>query len=308
MQVDRWLRTNSFHHSRFPFGERTQTVTVCLPALDEAATIGEIVAVLDRQRRSGTVDEVVVVDGGSTDGTPEIAEACGARVLVAAELLPTFGPVLGKGDGMWRALSAIDTDIVCFLDADSGGFGPHFSSGLVGPLLRRPELVFTKAQFRRPLATADGVQATGGGRVTELTARPALRLFFPLLAGFRQPLAGEIAARRSVLNRLPFATGYAVETAMLIDVVAAHGLRATAQVDLDVRHNDHQELENLAPMADAVLAVIADRLHLDGRLLQDVWAAGPEALDAAPGDRSARPPVVRPPLDSLAAAAAYGGP
>jgi glucosyl-3-phosphoglycerate synthase len=172
---------------------------------------------------------------------------------------------------MWRSLSVVDGDIVCFVDGDSGHFGEHFVAGTVGPLLSVTGVEYVKAFFRRPFRNG---LPEDGGRVTELTARPLLRRFWPELAGMRQPLAGEMAARRALLWRLPFSTGYAVETALLLDVHREVGLRGLAQVDLDVRQNDHKPLPELAPMADEVLAAVTVRLERSG-LLAAGGAAAP---------------------------------
>jgi glucosyl-3-phosphoglycerate synthase len=231
---------------------------VCVPARDEARTIGPIVESLVRLRELGAVDEVVVVDA-SRDATGEIAARLGADVYAQAELMPSYGDVLGKGDAMWRALSVLRGDVVCFVDADTERFGPHFACGLVGPLVTEPSVQFVKGFYRRPFRLGDEVAPEGGGRVTELTARPALELFYPQLAGILQPLAGEIAARRELLERLPFATGYAVEIAMLIDAYELAGIDAIAQVDLDERQNRHQSLSELGPMALEVMRAVLSR-------------------------------------------------
>jgi glucosyl-3-phosphoglycerate synthase len=199
--------------------------------------------------------------------------------------------VLGKGDAMWRSLRVLLGDVVCFLDADSEEFGRHFACGLIGPLLcgsrgATKETQFVKGFYRRPFRIGDTTLADGGGRVTELTARPLLKRFYPDLAAIRQPLAGEIAARRDLLEQLPFVTGYGVDIALLIDAYEHAGLCALAQVDLDVRQNAHKSLADLGPMADDVLQAVSARLERDGRL---------EAL----ADR----PVERPPLSDLRAAA-----
>ncbi len=225
---------------------------MCVPARDEARTIGPIVETLVALRSKGVLDQVVVVDA-SSDGTGDIAERLGAEVHPQAALMPEFGAVMGKGDAMWRALSVLTGDVVCFVDADTERFGPQFACGLVGPLVVDPSVQFVKGFYRRPFRLGDEVAPEGGGRVTELTARPLLQLFYPDLADVRQPLAGEIAARRELLEQLPFATGYAVEIAMLIDASTVAGIDAIAQVDLDVRQNRHQPLSELGPMAAAVL-------------------------------------------------------
>ena len=300
-----WHATNTFHHRSFTSkrlaAERTASVSVCLPARNEAPTIGPIVETLLALKRAGVVDQVVVVDD-STDGTAEIARARGAEVHAQARLWPELGPVLGKGDAMWRSLSVLSGEIVCFLDADSGQFGPHFVCGLLGPLVCRREISFVKGFYRRPFRVGDVTLPDGGGRVTELTARPLLNLFYPELAAVRQPLAGEVAARRELLERLPFATGYGVDIALLLDAHDAVGLAGLAQVDLDVRQNDHQSLRELGPMAYAVLQAVTARLQRDGRL------RGPlPASFLAPGEHEpvvlASQLVERPPLAVLLAAA-----
>jgi len=291
--AQRWAQARSFHHSLYPAqriaAERQHSVSVCLPARECADTVGEIVAALVALREAGAIDEVAVVDAASPDGTAAVAERAGATVWQEAELLPAYGPVLGKGDAMWRSLSVLDGELVCFLDADTQGFSAHFATGLLGPLVCEPGVSFVKGFYRRPLGEGGGVgDGEGGGRVNHLAARPALKLFYPELAGVRQPLAGEVAARRELLERLSFATGYGVEIAMLIDVWRELGLRGMAQVDLDEHRNRHQLLSALAPMALTVLAMIARRLNQEGRLVD---AGGVAAdLELAPVER---PPLVR---------------
>jgi glucosyl-3-phosphoglycerate synthase len=180
--------------------------------------------------------------------------------------MPELGPILGKGDAMWRALPILSGDIVCFLDADSECFGAHYVCGLIGPLLFNPGVEFVKGFYRRPFRIGGVTVPDEGGRVTELTARPLLNAFYPDLAAVEQPLAGEVAARRELLEQLPFVTGYGVDVALLLDAYLQVGLDAIAQVDLDVRQNAHQPLRELGPMAAAVLEAVASRLVRDGRL------------------------------------------
>jgi glucosyl-3-phosphoglycerate synthase len=284
--AEQWARARTFHHSLYTAqriaSERTRTVSVCVPARECAATVGEIVGVLVELRRAGAIDEIVVVDAASADGTAAVAERAGARVLQEAELMPEYGPVLGKGDAMWRALPSFGGELVCFVDADTEGFGGHFVTGLLGPLVceqQASEVSFVKAFYRRPL-NEDG---DGGGRVSRLLARPALALFCPELAQVRGPLTGEVAARRELLEALPFTTGYGVEVGMLIEVWRRVGLEGIAQVDLDEHRHHHQPLSALEPMAQAVLATIARRMVEEGRLL--------DAHDEAPPER--------PPLDAV---------
>ncbi len=277
----------TFHHSQFTperlARERQASASVCLPARDEAATIGRNLEQLLPLVTGGAIDQLVVVDD-SRDGTGDIARSLGVEVHDQSSLLPEHGRVLGKGDAMWRALSVLRGDVVCFLDADSADLGLHFACGLLGPvLLEGAELA--KAFYRRPFRVGEVELPEGGGRVSELMARPLLDAFYPELAGFAQPLAGELAARRSLLERLPFVTGYGVEIALLIDAWRAVGLDALAQVDLDVRRNRHRPLHELGPMASAVLGAVAARLERDGRLTDG--AGGP-------------PQVERPPMATLA--------
>jgi len=279
----------AFDHSAFPAervrAERESSISVCVPTRECAETIEPIVRTLVALREHDVIDQVAVVDAGSTDRTVELAATAGAEVHQQDDLLPAHGPVLGKGDAMWRALSVLHGEVVCFLDGDSERFGPHFACGLAGAVACEPGVRFAKGSFRRPFRMAGVELPEGGGRVTELTARPLLRRFYPELSDLRQPLAGEIAARRELLERLPFSTGYAVEMAMLLDAYREVGLDGMAQVDLDVRQNRHQPLKALAPMADAVLAAVSVRLAREGRLV---------GVDVAP-------PVERPPLATLAA-------
>jgi glucosyl-3-phosphoglycerate synthase len=295
------MPARAFHHSAFSAeriaAERAQRglgVSVCLPARECAATVGEIVGRLTALREAGAIDAIVVVDAASRDGTAQVAEQAGAEVWQEAELLPSFGAAQGKGDAMWRALSRLDTELVCFLDADTEGFSAHFATGLLGPLVCQPDVSFVKAFYRRPLAGASAAELAageGGGRVNHLMARPALALLYPELAEIRQPLAGEVAARSELLRRLPFATGYGVETAMLIDAWRELGVEGIAQVDLDEHRNRHQPLSALQPMALTVLATALSRAQRDGR-----------ATLSAPADALGHAPLERPPLASIAEA------
>ena len=300
MRYESWLRERRFHHREFPAerlaAERTASVSVCVPAREEAATIRPIVRDLVCLRERGVIDQVVVLDDESADGTGRIAADEGAEVHVQSELLSSYGRCQGKGDAMWRGLTVLRGDVILFVDADSEDFGPHFACGMLGPLLLDERIDYVKGFYRRPFKY-DTVRAPeGGGRVTELTARPLLNLFYPELAAFAQPLAGEIAARRSLFERLPWATGYAVEISQLIDAWYAVGLWGMAQVDLDVRQNRHQELRDLGPMAYAVLLAVTERLTREGRLSvgqRDAFLApGPEGLEERTVAIVERPPIV----------------
>jgi glucosyl-3-phosphoglycerate synthase len=267
MAVWDWFEQRSFHYGEFgSFAEpgeaiRRPSITLILPTREVAGTIGPILDTVARlSERSGLVDQVLVIDADSADGTADIARAHGAEVYSENELLPEFGPALGKGDAMWRGLSVARGDIVMFADTDTAVFGEHFIYGTVGPLLADPEIQFTKAAYRRPFASENSSVVDGGGRVTELMAKPLLNFFYPELAGFVQPLAGEFAGYRDLLYRTPFLTGYGVEIAILIDVFADAGLSAMAQVDLGSRQNRHQPLWDLTRMSSTVLRALARRV------------------------------------------------
>jgi glucosyl-3-phosphoglycerate synthase len=265
------VSVRSFHHSQFPAdrlrAERVDSISVCVPAREEAATIAGVVSPLVALREAGVIDQVVVVDADSADGTSLIAAELGAEVHRQSGLAPEFGQVVGKGDAMWRALTVLTGDLVCFVDGDTEDFDARFACGVLGPLVCEPGVQFVKGYFRRPFRSGGSTSPTGGGRVTELTARPLLQAFYPQLAAFHQPLAGEMAGRRELLERIAFCTGYAVETGLLLDVHAQVGIDAMAQVDLDVRQNRHQPIGDLAPMAADVLAAVRSRLRREGRLL-----------------------------------------
>jgi glucosyl-3-phosphoglycerate synthase len=281
--------------------ERQVSVSVCLPARNEARTIGPILSRLLPLRDRGVIDQILVVDN-STDGTSAIARSLGVEVRYQEELMPEHGPVLGKGDAMWRSLRVLTGELICFLDADSEDFGAHFACGLLGPLICEPGISFVKGFYRRPFRLGETTLPEGGGRVTELTARPLLGLFYPELAAVRQPLAGEMSARRELLEGLPFVTGYGVDIALLLDAYRSVGLDGIAQVDLEVRQNAHQPLSELAPMAAAVLHAVATRLEREGRLRGPL----PSVVTLSDGEdfpTRLRPGVERPAHRSLRAIA-----
>jgi glucosyl-3-phosphoglycerate synthase len=234
------------------------SVSVVLPALNEEETVGEIVAIIrhDLMQQVPLVDEIVVIDSGSTDRTSEVAAAAGARVVHRDEILPRIPTVPGKGEVLWRSLLVTSGDIICFIDADLKEFSSDFVSGIVGPLLTEPGVDLVKAMYDRPLGGAAGQ----GGRVTELMARPLLNMHWPQLAGFVQPLGGEYAARRSLLEQLPFPVGYGIELGMLVDALHLVGLDALAQVDVGVRKHRHQDGQALGRMSAAIYRTAQLRL------------------------------------------------
>lgn len=243
-----------------------RTISVIIPAHDEESTVGAIVAAIRAYLvdRVPLVDELVVVDSRSADRTAEVAAAAGARVISQDEMTRGLPQLEGKGDALWAGLAGSDGDVVAFVDADLRQFRPHFVTGLLGPLLTDPSVAFVKGFYHRPLVGSTGVEAEGGGRVTELVARPLFNLFWPELAGFVQPLAGEYAGRRDVLERVPFVSGYGVEAAMLIDLLELVGLDALAQVDLGERLHRHQDTEALGRMAGQIMHTVWRRLSRRG--------------------------------------------
>lgn len=270
MRPEDWLARRTYHHSAWTASgllaaKGSTTVSVVLPALNEARTVGGVVAAFVPLRDMGLVDELVVVDPGSTDGTDEAARRAGATVVYEADLLPALERVPGKGEAMWKSLAATTGDVIAWVDADVEGAGPEFVVGLLGPLLTDPDVRYVKGFYDRPLAERGRLRPTGGGRVTELVARPWLSLFWPELAYVVQPLAGEQAGRREHLESVPFAAHYGVEIGLLIDTYAAYGLAGIAQVDLDRRVHRNQSVEKLGRMAFVIQHAILRRLVAEGR-------------------------------------------
>ncbi len=241
-------------------------VSVVIPARDEEATVGAIVTTIRQHLadRVPLVDEIVVVDSRSTDATAAVSRSAGARVVSQDEITRGLPRLEGKGDALWAGLAACTGDIVAFVDGDLREFSPHFVTGLLGPLLTDPSVEFVKGFYHRPLIGGAGVEPDGGGRVTELCARPLLNLFWPELAGVVQPLAGEYAGRRTTLERIPFVSGYGVEIAMLIDLLDLVGLDALAQVDLGERLHRHQGTDALGRMSAQIMVTAWSRLHRHG--------------------------------------------
>jgi glycosyltransferase involved in cell wall biosynthesis/nucleotide-binding universal stress UspA family protein len=280
--VDKWFAENTYHADEFKsidhLVELKQaqgvTISLALPALNEEETVGHVIKTLKQalQDKAPLLDEIILIDSNSTDRTREIAAELGVPVFIHQQLLPQLGARRGKGEALWKSLLVTRGDIVVWIDTDIVNIHPRFVYGVLGPMLVDPQIQFVKGFYRRPLRVGDKLQAGGGGRVTELTARPMLNLFYPELSGVIQPLSGEYGGRRSALEQLPFYSGYGVETGLLIGVYEQFGLNSIAQVDLLERIHHNQSLEALSKMSFAILQTVVRKLeqryHL--AMLEDV--------------------------------------
>jgi len=280
--VDKWFAENTYHAHEFEDLQelaalkRRQKITIslALPALNEEETVGKVIKTIKRtlMERVPLLDEIVLIDSDSKDRTREIAKKQGVPVHIHQQILPNYGARAGKGEALWKSLYVTRGDIVVWIDTDIVNIHPRFIYGLLGPLLLRPDIVFVKGYYRRPINVNGKTEARGGGRVTELTARPLLNLFYPELSGVIQPLSGEYGGRRSALERMPFSSGYGVETGLLIDIFERYGLNAIGQVDLQERVHHNQQLESLSKMSFAIIQTVVRRLERRyGRnILEDV--------------------------------------
>jgi glucosyl-3-phosphoglycerate synthase len=274
MKLNEWIENNTIHHSQFwdikklveEKEKQGLKISLCLPTLNEEKTIGKEIIMFKSELmdRYPLLDEIAVIDSGSSDNTCEIAETFGADVYLSADILPQYGEKKGKGENLWKAVYELTGDIIIYVDADIKNIHPRFAYGLVAPLIYRPELKYVKAFYDRPLAFSQGVRPSGGGRVTEILTRPLFSLFFPDLTGLVQPLSGEYAVRREVLHSIPFPIGYGVETSHLIDVYEKWGMEAIAQVDLDQRVHRNQETRDLGKMAFGILRAFLFRAEALG--------------------------------------------
>ncbi len=276
MNLNNWLKNNTYHHSDFwdlkklvrEKEKKDLRISLCIPTLNEEKTIGKEIILFRSElvQRYPLLDEVAVIDSGSDDRTREIAESFGAVVYQASEILPELEQRKGKGENLWKAIYQLDGEIIVYIDADIKNIHPRFVYGLVAPLVHRDEIKYTKAFYDRPLAFSGGVRPSGGGRVTEILVRPLFSLFFPDLSAVIQPLSGEYAVRREVLERIPFPIGYGVETAHLIDVYNAYGLESFAQTDLDQRVHRNQPTRDLGKMSFGIMQTFFTRLKDLGRI------------------------------------------
>jgi glucosyl-3-phosphoglycerate synthase len=280
-----------FHHRQFADLKEmvalkgAQRISVCIPTLNEAETIGPIVSII-RDELCQLVDEILVIDSDSADATLEIAAAAGAVVHRSSEIAPDQSSFIGKGENLWKALHCARGDLICFVDGDISNFHSGFITGLVGPLLRHPDIDYVKAFYERPLVCGDDLHSTGGGRVSEILVRPLISLFYPELSIILQPLSGEYAARRETLQALSFPTGYGVEIAHLIDLFCGGKLSRIAQTDLVQRIHRNRDDGELGHMSFAILQVVLRRLQRDGKIslnqalpdLYQSWAMDGEVL------------------------------
>jgi glucosyl-3-phosphoglycerate synthase len=276
MNLNEWIRKNTYHHSDFAdlkdlveWKKKTGlTVSLCIPTLNEERTIGKEVVIFKSElmHRYPLLDEIAVIDSGSNDRTLEVASSFGADTYLSSDILPEEGSKKGKGENLWKAIHQLKGDIIVYIDADIKNIHPRFVYGLLGPILHRPEVSYVKAFYDRPLAFSDSVRPSGGGRVTEILTRPLFSLFFPEISAIIQPLSGEYAVRRSVLESIPFPVGYGVETSHLLDVYKTHGMKAFAQTDLDQRVHRNQETRALGKMAFGILQTFLKRLQSYGTL------------------------------------------
>ncbi len=275
-RTERWLEENTYHHSAFSdIGRLVEIkekkglkISLCIPTLNEEKTIGKevVIFVSELMKRYPLIDEFAVIDSGSEDRTLEVARSFGADTYLASEILPELEQKRGKGENLWKAIYQIQGDIIVYVDADIENIHPRFVYGLVGPLIERDEVKYVKAFYDRPITYSGGIRASGGGRVTEILIRPLFSLFFPELSAIVQPLSGEYAVRREVLESISFPIGYGVETSHLLDVLHTHGIDAFAQTDLDQRVHRNQPITALSRMSFGILQTFFSRLKRFGIL------------------------------------------
>lgn len=273
-KLQKWIDNNTYHHSEFwdlkKLVEEKQKkglkISLCLPTLNEEKTIGKELIIFrsELMERYPLIDEIAVIDSGSEDKTLEVAKNYGADTYLASDILPHLEPKKGKGENLWKAIYQLEGDIIVYVDADISNIHPRFVYGLVAPLVYRDELQYVKAFYDRPLAFSGNTRASGGGRVTEILIRPLFSLFFPDLTAIIQPLSGEYAVRRDVLDKIAFPIGYGVETSHLIDVYNKFGLEAFAQTDLDKRVHENQPTQALGKMAFGILQTFIKRVNSMG--------------------------------------------
>jgi len=270
-KIESWLSTNTFHYSEFwdilallrEKEAKGLKISLCIPTLNEEKTIGKEIVIFrsELMERYPLVDEIAVVDSGSSDATREVASSFGADVYLASDILPEEGNKPGKGENLWKAIHQLGGDIICYVDADIKNIHPRFAFGLIAPLVYNDTIKYVKAFYDRPLAFSQGIRPSGGGRVTEILVRPLFSLFFPELTALIQPLSGEYAVRREVLEKIPFPIGYGVETSHILDVYHDYGLDAFGQTDLDQRVHRNQTTLALGKMSFGILQTFLRRME-----------------------------------------------
>ena len=310
--VDKWFAENTFHSNEFSKikdlmalkEQQGSTISLALPALNEEETVGKVLDTIMQALMIDypLLDEIVLIDSNSTDRTRQIAQERGVPVHIHQHMLPDLKPRIGKGEALWKSLLVTKGDIIAWIDTDIVNIHPRFVYGIIGPLLLNRNIQLVKGFYRRPLKVGDKVQAGGGGRVTELTARPLLNLFFPELSGIIQPLSGEYAGRREALEKVPFFSGYGVETGLLIDIFEQFGLQALAQVDLKQRIHHNQELEALGKMSFAIIQTVLRKLELrfERSFIEEInktmklikFEKGSYSLDVEEVAERERPPMI----------------
>ena len=314
--VDKWFAENTFHADEFANLQQLMslkekqgsTISLAMPALNEEKTVGKVITTIKKALMDDVplIDEIVLIDSNSSDLTCQIAEDLGIPVYVHQQILPEMGARVGKGEALWKSLLITTGDIVAWIDTDIVNIHPRFVYGIIGPLLLNRNIQFVKGFYRRPLRVGNKMQAGGGGRVTELTARPLINLFYPELSGVIQPLSGEYAGRRESLEKATFFSGYGVETGLLIDIFEQYGIRSIAQVDLLERIHHNQELEALSKMSFAIIQTVLRKLETryERAIIEDVnktmklirYAKGGYFLDVEEVAEHERPPMVNLPV------------
>jgi len=274
MDLNQWYLKNTYHYRQFDIGKLISqkkkkgiSISLCFPTLNEASTIGNILDIVKKEIFiPGLVDEVVIIDSDSSDDTPEIVKSKGFPLYQHKDILKEYGSYSGKGEALWKSMFVLKGEIIVWCDSDIKNFSPRFVYGILAPLLIREDISYVKAFYKRPINIEGTVKKSGGGRVTEILIRPTLNLFYPELSWLLQPLSGEYAGRRQILEQIPFSTGYGVEIGMLIEIYKKFGLDSIAQVNLKTRMHRNQPLSALSKMSFGIMQSIYKKLEKYGRM------------------------------------------
>jgi glucosyl-3-phosphoglycerate synthase len=274
VDLNQWYLKNTYHYRQFDIAELISqkkkkgiSISLCFPTLNEAATIGNILEIVKKEvSQPGLVDEIVIIDSSSTDNTQEIVKAKGFPFYQHSDILKEHGSHTGKGEALWKSMFVLNGDIIVWCDSDIKNFGSRFVYGILGPLIMRDDISYVKAFYKRPININGSVKKSGGGRVTEILIRPTLNLFYPELTWLLQPLSGEYAGRRDVLEDIPFSTGYGVEIGMLIEIYKKFGLDSIAQVNLKTRIHRNQPLSALSKMSFGIMQSLYKKLERAGKM------------------------------------------